>query len=245
MKKIINNVFVLLCMVAVLNSCEEQEPLNDLSNYVSFGSTGNFAFAVPEDQSSSVDVKVYATETKSSDRTFSVLVDDASTLTAGYTVPATVTIPAGSSEGSMSVTVTDDATLGFVAQTLILNFDNEVGVDFGSALTVSVSQECLLNKVQFKLTLDTWPDETTWSISDIGVTPAVVLFSGGPYVNPDDDFAVLTFDFCLGSGDYEVVVNDSYGDGIADGGYTVSVGTTEVVNGVVPGASSSATFTID
>ncbi|WP_339624984.1 hypothetical protein [uncultured Winogradskyella sp.] len=251
MKNIFNKSFILLGMLVILSSCDEQEVTNDLSNYVSFGTlTGGrdmatLAFDVAEDASSTVDVKVIASETKSSDRTFTILVDDASTLTAAYTVPSTVTIPAGSNEGSLSVSVTDDATLGFVTQTLVLSFEDEVGVDFGVPLTINIAQECLFNQVQFVLTLDTWPDETTWAIFDISVTPAVELFSGGPYVNPDDDFAVLTFDYCLEAGSYGVLVNDAYGDGIADGGFTVSVGTTEVINSPVTGTGSSATFTVD
>ncbi|WP_296311024.1 hypothetical protein [Winogradskyella sp. UBA3174] len=102
-----------------------------------------------------------------------------------------------------------------------------------------------LIEVTFQLTLDTYPGETTWAIFDVSVSPAVELFSGGPFVDPDDDFAILTYNLCLEPGSYDVLVNDAYGDGITDGGFTVTVGNTEVVNSIVNGTGSSATFTVD
>jgi hypothetical protein len=97
--------------------------------------------------------------------------------------------------------------------------------------------------VTFNLNLDTWPDETSWEVYDLTGTPTVI-FSGGPYINPDDDFAELSFDFCLAAGNYGVVVYDSYGDGGPTYSVTTATGTL-VPSTSVGGSQSSATFTVN
>ena len=158
-------------------------------------------------------------------------------------IPSTVTIPSGTNVGTLAITVTDNENLGYVAQKLVIDFIDEAGKNYGEAITLNIVQECLDTLVRLSLELDTWPDETTWEIYDLSGAPTVI-FSGGPYINPDDDFAELDYDFCLASGQYGVVVYDSYGDG----GPTYTV--TSAAGILVPattlgGSSSSATFTVD
>jgi len=91
--------------------------------------------------------------------------------------------------------------------------------------------------------LDNWPNETSWEIFDLSGTPTVI-FSGGPYVDPNDDFAELSFDFCLASGDYGIAVYDSYGDGGPN--YSITSASGDLVSDtVVAGSQSSATFTVN
>ena len=91
--------------------------------------------------------------------------------------------------------------------------------------------------------MDDWPEETTWEIYDLSGTPTVVA-SGGPYANPADDFAELSFDFCLASGNYGVVVYDAYGDGGPTFSVTTAAGTL-VADTTVAGTQASATFTVN
>lgn len=100
-----------------------------------------------------------------------------------------------------------------------------------------------IREIQVQIQLDTWPDETTWEIYDLSSTPTMII-SGGPYINPDDDFAIVTYDFCLPPGNYGIVIYDTYGDGGPV--YSVYNGSTPLIpNTTVTGAQSSATFTLD
>ncbi|WP_026753884.1 hypothetical protein [Sediminibacter sp. Hel_I_10] len=245
MKKYFKYILAFSFPIIVFN-CETDEAVqSELSNFVGFEISNPMRVTVGNNETETYSVDVYASETSSADRTYNLIVDtEASTLGAPYTVPSSVTIPAGSNMGTFDVVVTDDEYLQFEVQSILINFEKEAGVDFSAPFRLNITESCLDTIATFTLTLDTWPDETTWELYDLSGTP-VLIGSGGPYVNPDDDFAVLSFDFCLSSGDYGIVVYDSYGDGIADGGYTISVGDDVLVSGVVPGAQSTAEFVID
>ena len=237
MKKILNYILI-GAFISFAYNCEEDDSAG--SNYVTLESSP-IGFSVGKDATETKDVNVYTGNVTGSDRTFSVAVDASSTLGTSYTVPATVTIPGGTNVGTLAVSVTDDDTLEFVAQTLVLSIEDEAGISVGGNLVVNVTELCPANIVTFKLNLDTWPDETTWELYDLS-NGSVVIASGGPYINPDDDFAALSFDFCLQAGDYGIVVYDSYGDGGPD--YTVSVGSTTLASGSLSSTFSSSTFTL-
>ena len=234
--------FALLTVAAFLFNCEQDND-SDLSNFVGF-EEGPLSYDVAADATKTIEIIVAASETSSSDRSYAVMVDeDLSTLSSVYSVPSTVTIPSGTNVGTLAITVTDNENLGYIAQKLVIDFIDEAGKNYGEAITLNIVQECLDTLVRLSLELDTWPDETTWEIYDLSGAPTVI-FSGGPYINPDDDFAELDYDFCLASGQYGVVVYDSYGDG----GPTYTV--TSAAGILVPattlgGSSSSATFTVD
>ena len=63
------------------------------------------------------------------------------------------------------------------------------------------------------MTTDDYGSETTWEVQDANGN---VLYSGGPYddVNGGQQFS---YSFCLEPGCYDLVVNDSYGDGMCCG----------------------------
>lgn len=236
--------YIALCTAVLMFNCETDDGTSsDLSGFVGF-EEGPVVYTVDNSSTLSLDVTVAASEVSSSDRTYAIYVDETSSdLAASYSVPTSVTIPAGTNLGTVAVTVTDDESLGFVTQSLVLDFVDEADTDFGDPVTLEFTETCLDTIVTFNLTLDTWPDETTWEIYNLAdlVTP---IATGGPYVNPDDDFAELSFDYCLASGDYGVVVYDSYGDGGPT--YSVAIGDTVLVaETTLAGANSSATFTVD
>ena len=114
--------------------------------------------------------------------------------------------------------------------------------DSESTLFTTGVETADIHDIQIQFELDNWPSETTWEIYDLSGAPTVII-SGGPYIDGDDDFAILSYDFCLPSGDYGIVVYDSYGDG--GPGFIVSSGSTILVSyTTVAGAQSSATFTL-
>lgn len=231
-------------------ACEDDLPSGS-TNYVSFGSTP-YSFKVEKDATSTKDFKVYAGNVKGSDRTYSVVVNESSTLGAAYyTVPSTVTIPANTNEGTLSISITDDDNLGFVNKTLILDFVDEAGINFGDALTINAAELCLDTIAKLKLDFDGYAEEAYWEIYDLSGTPTVI-FSGGDNGEYDgNDDSTLAFEFCLASGNYGVVVYDNYGDGGTDfevtvNGEVLATGSTPNAGGGYPVITqSSETFTID
>lgn len=103
----------------------------------------------------------------------------------------------------------------------IQNGDEE-GVDCGG----STCPECPCTDIEVvvSITLDDWPNETTWSFVNNTTTNTVA--SGGSY--PGQDFATVTANVCLEAGVcYDFTINDSYGDGICcgygNGSYSVNL----------------------
>lgn len=241
MKKILNYI-ILGVFVTFAFSCEEDIDAGGV-NYITFEKTP-YSFKVDKDATTTQDLKVYAGNKTGSDRTFSVEVSAASTLVANYSVPSTVTIPANSNVGLLSVSVTDDDDLGFENQTLILNLVKENTASFGGSLTVNVAEACPNTIVKLAIGLDVWPEETTWELYDLSdPTNPVIISSGGPYSNPDDNDSTFNYEFCLDSGDYGIVVYDSYGDGGSS--YSVTAGATVLASGTLTTTFLSSTFTID
>ncbi len=76
---------------------------------------------------------------------------------------------------------------------------------------INVSNSSCTNVI-FNLTLDNYPEETTWAIKD---NQGNVLHSGGPYSTPADKGVTKTSEFCLDEGCYDFVIEDSYGDGMS------------------------------
>ena len=83
------------------------------------------------------------------------------------------------------------------------NYDAEATIDDGSCIGDGVA-------VTISVTTDTWPGETTWTLSD---SIGEVVLSGGPYTtNGITDEQLI----CVGDGCYTFSIADSFGDGIFD-----------------------------
>lgn len=242
MKKILK--YVLLgVLISFAYNCEEDLE-SGATNYVTFYNEGDASvLRIANNATATKEVKVYTGNKTGSDRTFNVMVAPNSTLQTNYSVPATVTVPANTNEGTLLVSVTDDDNLQFVPQTLVLVLEDEAGFSTGETLVLNVTELCPDTIVKFSLKLDTWPDETTWEIYDLSGGQQVVIASGGPYVNPDDDFAEFVFEYCLASGNYGVVVYDAYGDGGPN--YKIALNGVTVVSETVTGTFTSSEFTVN
>ncbi len=99
---------------------------------------------------------------------------------------------------------------------------------------------CSENSVAISITLDNYPGETTWQITNASNT---VVASGGPYSTAG---ATVTASACLPDGCYTFTINDSYGDGICcsygNGSYNVTVNGTSVASGGSFTTSESSSF---
>ncbi|WP_396160039.1 M43 family zinc metalloprotease [Flavobacterium sp.] len=137
---------------------------------------------------------------------------------------AQITLANSTSNGLLTVTVT---TANGVADQRASN--NVATKTFGSVLSYA-------NATTFTFTLigDSYGSETTWSLKNQAGT---TLYSGGPYTDITTgtqtlvDAEVWTLP---ANGCYYLTVNDSYGDGLYDGVsqgvYTVTAGSTTVVD---------------
>ncbi len=250
-----NNIFkyAALVFLFVLMGCEEDEALEtNLTNFVSF-EAAPVVVELEENATRTVEIDVAASNATNSSRTYNVMIDDENTsLQSPFNVPETVTIPANEKLTQLNVEITDNEDLGFIRQDLTITFEEETGIDFGEPVRLEVAQECLDTLVTLTINTDDFPGETTWQLFDLTDGPTQIA-SGGPLSQPQ---AEVNFNFCLSPGDYGVVVNDSYGDGITTDGddYVVTDDEgNELATGTVgasanPGSissSSNATFTVD
>lgn len=148
MKKIIFLTAILFITV-LFTGCEESDYrdayVGESVIYFSQSETNLFV----KNNSSSIDVKVVATNKISTDRTFEVEIDAESTATDDYTLASnSITIPANSYEGKISVTgnfdnASEDGT------ELILNLKSGVSevdnMGSGTTVTVNIFKQCISN----------------------------------------------------------------------------------------------------
>ncbi len=118
---------------------------------------------------------------------------------------------------------------------------DETGVDCGG----SSCAPCPCNdpNLTLTITLDNYPAETSWTVTDAG---GATVASGGTYGGQANGSAV-TENISLGTGDYTFTINDSFGDGICcaygNGSYSLTDGTGAVIaSGGSFGSSESASF---
>ncbi|MBL7951050.1 MAG: trypsin-like peptidase domain-containing protein [Flavobacteriales bacterium] len=96
--------------------------------------------------------------------------------------------------------------------------------------------------VTFNLTLDRYGNETTWLIR----TGSTTIASGGPYTQQaaNGAYPQAAVNICLPDGCYELVVNDSYGDGMCcsfgNGSFSLSGSGASVTGGTFTTSSVNA-----
>ena len=158
--------------------------------------------------STTYDVKVYSADIVNTDRTFDVAVASTTTLDpSGYSVPATVTIPAGTNEGVIPVEVSD-VDLGLAGKRLDLNLVAESGITFGGPLRINVNRTCVGSEFVVDIEFDGYASETTWSLTD-SEGNTVITVSGY-----EDGLEMTSRTLCLDQGTYTFTITDSYGDGL-------------------------------
>jgi len=245
--KYIKSIFCLCLTAVILTGCEADLD-SELTSFVAFETVPKFE--VERNAMDTMDVIVASADVVGTDRTFALAVDeDATTLGAVYSVPSTVTIPANSSTGTFTVTVTDDDMLGFDEQKLVISITQESGLNVGEVLELLVLEQCLGAKVILELDFDAYAEEARFEIYDLTGTPTIISTSAYGDFNGFNNTSLL-FPNCLDSGDYGIVVYDSYGDGGTT--YTVTNGDEVLATGTVPGGNPanvetliSDTFTIE
>jgi Domain of unknown function (DUF1735) len=239
---------ILSIFTFVLMSCEQDvasdNPLADnLVGLVDLPAT----ITMPEGESRTVEGKVYASKASNTDRVLELEVITSSShnvaannpnavpLTnlpsSSYSVPATVTIPAGETEATFPITISSD-DLDYAGKRVVIGIKAQEGLNiastymgsFGNAnyevmskrLIVTAKRVCLLNPLRIQIATDRYGSETTWELYDGELN---VIASGGPYTDQGASGVYLkpNIDLCLTSGSYTFVVYDQYSDGMDSG----------------------------
>jgi hypothetical protein len=223
MKKI-KYLFLIAISILAFNSCADDIPeFTSELNYVTFGAS-LYSAGVDVGGSTMVDIPVYTTNVTGSDRMVAVYVDLNQTNAdpGSYSVPTSVTIPGGSNEGKLSVSLSD-VNLGIGVNKVVIDFDEVSGLYIGSGTSINYTQNCNEVSATLDINFDYYSSETSWEIQD---SLGGVVVAGGNY---GDGSAPVSEDFslCIGR-DYTLVFYDAYGDGMFDGdtlgSYTLTVG---------------------
>jgi hypothetical protein len=103
---------------------------------------------------------------------------------------------------------------------------------------------CDDNLVNVSITLDNYPEETSWQIRN---SSGSVVASGGTYASQPDG-STVNIEVCLVDGCYDFIINDSYGDGICcaygNGSYSVTNGGNTLASGGSFGSSETTNFCV-
>ncbi len=98
---------------------------------------------------------------------------------------------------------------------------DETGVDCGGSCA-PCQTECSDNLVNVSITLDNYPEETAWTVTN---SSGQTVASGGTYGSQADG-STISEDLCLPDGCYTFTITDAYGDGICcsygNGSYSVT-----------------------
>ena len=70
-------------------------------------------------------------------------------------------------------------------------------------------------QITMEVTLDNWPGETSWIMNSAGVIGEATQ---GTY-DYSDVGQTYTYEFCVQQSGFELVLNDSYGDGLQNGAF--------------------------
>lgn len=234
MKKIFSILAVFTVLIS-FNSCtEEVEPPQ--TNYITFGAT-TYSTGVDVKGSKTFDIPVYTANVTGSDRAFEVAVLPTSTAAAGsYTVPSTVTIPAGTNIGTLSVALTD-TNLGIGVNALRLSFGPQDGLSRGPDTVLNYIQNCTEVTASLTLTFDLYAEETGWNIKD-ELGGVVASKAAGSYTRGQGP-ATESIQLCAGR-NYTLTVTDAFNDGMNDGAF---IGNYRLVIGGVTKVMASGNFT--
>jgi hypothetical protein len=224
MKKIAYRLLIVLSIVSLQN-CNYDSIIPEL-DYITF-SKSTYSTGVDPGGSTTLDVIAYTTNIISSDRSYAVTVDPTSTAASGsFTVPASITIPAGSNEGTLTIAITD-TNLGIGVNKLVLKFEAGEGYYTAKSTTVNYVQNCSEITATIDFTnFDQWGSEVLYEIYDSLGT--VVLAGSGWGDRATGTYSETeTITLCAGRS-YTFLAYDGFGDSWGPGSsYTLTI------NGVV------------
>jgi len=227
MKKIIY-LFTTFLSFTVLLNCEDTY-VPESPAYVTFAKL-TYSTGVDPGASTTFDIPVYTADIAGTDRTFDLTTDGTGAAAGSYTVPSSVTIPAGTNEGTITVGLSD-VNLGIGVNKVVISFVHADGYTNSKSTTLSYIQNCTEVTATVDLAFDRWGSEVYWEITDAlgGVVASTAGYPDtGSGTSTTDS---VTFTLCAGR-DYTFFAADGYGDGWGSGSsYTLTVGGVVKVSG--------------
>lgn len=205
-----------LIAIAFLSACETADLDPQGTSYVAIE-----AFESPQEVPSggelNREVKVYAANVTGEDRTLNLVTSNVTLDATAYDIPATVTIPAGSSEGSFTITVRDINLDTASDKGITVNLEATAEIATGDSFRLNVSKACpgVEQKLRMAITFDRYPEEVYWRIQQNGVTIYDATNGNGfwgAYAGAARN-STANLAFCLAPGDYTFQVYDQYQDG--------------------------------
>jgi hypothetical protein len=227
--------FASLTLAFSMLSCEEDISADSQTvNYV--GLENYQTVELSDGQTVVAEGKILASEATGSDRIFNLVVDASTTHgSANFTVPATVTIPAGSKEGKYNVTIIGNSLVdgnkivvglepsnNLNQTTFYGSYSNGVLSGVGSSKsTFNLYRPCASVRARLSIKFDNYPEETAWELYDSsdnlidsgGFDAAGTSITGYAALGFADrsTFSVVK---CLAPGTYTFVIYDDFGDGM-------------------------------
>ncbi|MFO7744366.1 MAG: hypothetical protein R6V36_03160 [Psychroflexus sp.] len=214
---------IMISITALLISCDT-DPILAPGEYVSFEENSK-SLSLEVGQSISDELTVIAGGISGADRTFNLIVDEATTIPeSSLDLPSSVLIPGGTNQGTVSYTIDYNDELGVTGGDLVVRLEDtrenqlvrraEVNEDLrdqgsNSQVNILISVVCD-TPATVDFVFDGYASETTWSIRD---TAGATIYTGGGFSDGRETF---TRDICLSDGNYVFVVEDSFGDGLSD-----------------------------
>lgn len=219
MKKFIYVTFAIVALV--FTSCEENIETSEL-NFINFAEE-IYKTGVDVASTTKVEVVVYTTNSTDSERSFDVDVDGSAAGSGSYTIPSTVTVPAGSNKGILEVTLTD-SNLGIGTNTVAISLVAKEGLIIGGNTAIQYIQNCNEVTATLNIEFDGYGSESSWEILDsLG---AVVASQAQGIYSDGQASASETITLCSGR-DFTFKFYDSYGDGLSypnNGTITLTIG---------------------
>lgn len=218
MKKI--KILSFLLIFASFMACDKDDAIvstvYDNSGQTGVGFITSGASVVVPVQGSSVTLDVQTTTTSTSDRSFNVVVNEASTGTASDYTLGSLTIPANSYDGSINVDFVDTNLVDLVSYTLILDLELTAGVAVvgSKSATITYNKYLVCNDYVLTMNEDGWSSERSWDIVD---SDGTIVESGSGYTSFSAGSGQIIETMTLMDGCYTFTIYDSYGDGQYDG----------------------------
>ena len=211
MKKL--KLLLTLCLsIVVLYSCEDKVEAPGTA-YASF-ETNPSDVGVAAGTTVTKTVKVYTANITGEDRTIALTISG-DTPTTAYTAPSTVTIPAGTNEGTISIDFVETGLSIINENTFTISMTGSADIAVGSSVSFKVAQVCPggQKKIKVAVTLDPWPEEVYWRLIDGGGNIVMANNSVPAYGGYAGLTGVQEHVACLDPGTYTFQVFDAYGDG--------------------------------
>ncbi len=214
-------------LVVTLTSCDETPVVFDnVDGQVALQfKTSSFNVTVPA-AGLSVAVPVLVTTVSTVARTFTAALGVGSTApTASYTI-GTVTIPAGSYEGTLDVALKAASLADGISYTLPIKLIAPEGgtVLLNANTTIKFNKVVICNDLVLTVTTDRYAEETSWKITNSAgaVVASIPAGTYGPANNVTSRGKVYKHNINLPNGTYTLIMADTECDGQSDGTFNGS-----------------------